>query len=73
VVLVKTENIPATGRVIESLADYKFRIALDTGHQVIAHLCGRMIKAHVIVTPGDDVAVEISPYDLERGRVTRRF
>jgi translation initiation factor IF-1 len=71
---MKTENIPCTGRVVESLADYKFRVVINgAGHQVIAHLCGKMIKHHIVVTVGDEVECEVSSYDLSRGRITQRF
>jgi translation initiation factor IF-1 len=69
---MKTENIQTTGVVTECLAAYKFRVALPCGHECIAHLGGRLIKNYIRVTQGDAVEIELSPYDLTRGRITRR-
>jgi translation initiation factor IF-1 len=68
------KSIRCTGRVTEGLADYKFRVVIDgSGHEVIAHLCGRMVKHHIVVVVGDEVECEVSPYDLERGRIITRL
>jgi translation initiation factor IF-1 len=67
--------IPCVGRVITALANCRFVVGIDgtTDHQVLARLCGKMIKHYIVVTIGDDVELEVSPYDLERGRITRRL
>jgi translation initiation factor IF-1 len=61
------------GEVVEVLPDSKFRINLESGHPVLGYLSGRMIKNHIQVMTGDNVLVELTPYDLTRGRVTRRL
>ena len=68
----KEEMIEAEGRVKEALANTQFRVELDNGHEVIAHIAGRMRKNFIRIIPGDRVKVEISPYDLTRGRITYR-
>lgn len=60
------------GVVTEALANTRFRVQLDTGHQVIAHVAGRMRKNFIRIVPGDKVRVELSPYDLTKGRITYR-
>lgn len=65
--------IEMTGKVIEVLPDSKFRIELESGHPVLGYLSGRMIQNHIQVMAGDNVLVELTPYDLSRGRVTRRL
>jgi translation initiation factor IF-1 len=68
----KEEVIEAEGRVTEALANTQFRVQLDNGHEVIAHVAGRMRKNFIRIIPGDRVKVEISPYDLSRGRIVYR-
>ena len=68
----KEEVIEAEGRVKEALANTQFRIELDNGHEVIAHVAGRMRKNFIRIIPGDTVTVELSPYDLGKGRITYR-
>lgn len=65
--------IEMRGEVVEVLPDSKFRINLESGHLVLGYLSGRMIKNHIQVMVGDNVLVELTPYDLSRGRVTRRL
>lgn len=60
------------GVVTEALANTRFRVQLDTGHMVIAHVAGRMRKNFIRIVPGDKVRVELSPYDLTKGRITYR-
>lgn len=67
------EVIEVTGRVSEVLPDSKFRIELESGHAVLGYLSGKMIQNHIQVMAGDRVIIELTPYDLERGRVTRRL
>jgi translation initiation factor IF-1 len=60
------------GRVTEALPDAMFRVELENGHAVLGHLAGKMRKNYIRVLPGDRVTVELSPYDLTRGRITFR-
>jgi translation initiation factor IF-1 len=64
--------IPVDGTVIESLPNATFRVKLGEGHEVLAHLSGKMRKHFIKVLPGDRVTVELSPYDLTKGRITYR-
>ena len=70
--MAKEESIEVEGRVTEALANTQFRVALDIGGEVIAHVAGKMRKNFIRIIPGDRVKVEISPYDLTRGRITYR-
>jgi len=69
----KEEAIEVEGVVTEALANTRFRVQLDSGHKVIAHVAGRMRKNFIRIVPGDKVRVELSPYDLTKGRITFRF
>jgi translation initiation factor IF-1 len=69
---MKEEQISVEGKVLEALANTQFRVQLDNGHTVIAHVSGKMRKNFIRVIPGDKVTVEISPYDLTKGRIARR-
>ena len=69
--MLASGSIEVEGRVKEALANTQFRIELDNGHEVIAHVAGRMRKNFIRIIPGDRVKVEISPYDLSRGRIDR--
>jgi translation initiation factor IF-1 len=70
--MAKEEAIEVEGRVKEALANTQFRVELDIGGEVIAHVSGKMRKNFIRIIPGDRVKVEISPYDLSRGRITYR-
>jgi translation initiation factor IF-1 len=70
--MAKEEAIPMEGTVSEALANTQFRVSLDNGHTVLAHVAGRMRKNFIRIVPGDRVKVEISPYDLTRGRIVFR-
>ena len=70
--MAKEEAIEVEGKVIEALANTQFRIELDIGGQVIAHVAGKMRKNFIRIIPGDRVKVEISPYDIKRGRIVYR-
>ncbi len=70
--MAKEEGIEVEGVVVEALANTQFRVKLDTGHLVMAHVAGRMRKNFIRIVPGDKVKVEVSPYDLNRGRITFR-
>lgn len=71
-VLAKEEAIEVEGSVIEPLPNAMFRVKLDNGHVVLAHISGKMRKFYIRILPGDRVTVELSPYDLGRGRITYR-
>jgi translation initiation factor IF-1 len=72
--MTKTEEkIEMEGRVIEALPGTQFRVELSSGHTVLAYLSGKMRKNYIRILLGDRVKVELSPYDLARGRVTYRF
>jgi translation initiation factor IF-1 len=71
-VLAKEEAIEVEGKVIEPLPNAMFRVELDNGHIVLAHISGKMRKFYIRILPGDRVTVELSPYDLSRGRITYR-
>jgi translation initiation factor IF-1 len=67
------QKIEAEGTITEALPDTNFKVELDNGHEVLAYLCGKMRKHYIRVLLGDRVKLEISPYDLSRGRITYRF
>ncbi len=66
------EVIELKGTVIEALPGTQFRVELENGHQIIAHIAGRMRKHYIRLVPGDSVTVELTPYDLTKGRITYR-
>ena len=68
----KKDKIEVEGTVIEPLPNAMFRVELDNKHQILAHISGRMRKFFIKILPGDKVTVELSPYDLTRGRITYR-
>ena len=68
----KSDKIEVEGTVVEPLPNAMFRVELDNKHQVLAHISGRMRKFFIKISPGDKVTVELSPYDLTRGRITYR-
>jgi len=70
--LAKEEGIAVNGTVEEALPNAMFRVELENGHEVLAHISGKMRKFRIRVMPGDKVTVELSPYDLTRGRITYR-
>ena len=69
----KKEAIEVEGTVVESLPNAMFRVELANGHKVLAHISGRMRVHYIKILPGDRVLIELSPYDLTRGRITYRF
>ena len=69
----KEEKIELEGIVTEALPSTQFRVELDNGHKVLAYLSGKMRKYYIRILLGDRVRVELSPYDLTRGRITYRF
>ena len=64
------EKIKALGTVVEKLPDAKFKVELENGHEVLAHVSGKIRVRFIRIMPGDKVTVELSPYDLSRGRIT---
>lgn len=68
----KEEAIEVEGTVIEPLPNAMFRVELDNGHKVLAHISGKMRMHYIKILPGDRVTVELSPYDLNRGRIIYR-
>ena len=71
--MAKEESILVQGKVIQALANTQFRVKLDTGHEIIAHIAGKIRRNFIRILPGDKVAVELSPYDLSRGRIVYRY
>jgi translation initiation factor IF-1 len=69
---VKEESIEVEGRVKTALPNTTFLVVLDSSHEVIAHIGGKMRKNYIRIIPGDRVRMELSPYDLTRGRITYR-
>jgi translation initiation factor IF-1 len=69
----KEDIIEIQGSVLETLPNAMFRVQLDNGHKILAHISGKMRMHFIRILPGDKVTVEMSPYDLTRGRITYRF
>ncbi len=67
------EKVAFEGEITEALPNLTFRVKLDNGHELLAHLAGKMRRFRIRVLPGDKVRVEVSPYDLNRGRIVYRF
>ncbi len=70
--MAKEDAIQVEGKVLETLPNAMFRVELDNGHKVLAHISGKMRMHYIRILPGDRVTVELSPYDLTRGRVIFR-
>ncbi|MHB9155875.1 MAG: translation initiation factor IF-1 [Endomicrobiales bacterium] len=68
----KEEKIIVEGKIMESLPNAMFRVEIEGGHRVLAHICGKMRMHYIKILPGDKVKLELSPYDLTRGRITYR-
>jgi len=71
--MAKEDQIEVEGKVVEPLPNAMFRVELDNGHKVLPHVSGKMRMNHIRILLGDKVTVELSPYDLTRGRITYRF
>lgn len=69
----KEELIEVEGEIVEALPNAMFRVKLDNGHIVLAHVSGKMRMHFIRILPGDKVKLELSPYDLSRGRITYRY
>ncbi|NLF41117.1 MAG: translation initiation factor IF-1 [Bacteroidales bacterium] len=71
--MAKQGSIQQDGTVIESLGNAMFRVELENGHVIIAHISGKMRMHYIKILPGDKVRLEMSPYDLTKGRITFRY
>lgn len=71
--MAKEEGIQVEGTVVEPLPNASFRVQLENGHLVLAHISGKMRMHFIKILPGDKVTVELSPYDLSRGRIVYRY
>ena len=71
--MAKEEKITVEGTIIEALPNTMFKVKLDNGHQVLGYLSGKMRRYYIRILLGDRVKVELSPYDLNKGRITFRF
>ena len=69
---MKEDVIEVEGVVVEALPNTNFKVELENGHQVLAHISGKLIMNYIKILPGDKVKLELSPYDLTRGRITWR-
>ncbi len=69
----KDDVIEVIGTVVEPLPNAMFRVKLDNGHEVLCHISGKMRRHYIRILPGDRVQVELTPYDLTRGRITYRY
>ena len=71
--MAKEEPIQMTGEVVEALPNAMFRVQLENGHEIVCHVSGKIRMNYIRILPGDKVAVEMSPYDLTKGRITYRY
>jgi translation initiation factor IF-1 len=71
--MAKEEAIEVVATVVEPLPNAMFRVELENGHEVLAHISGKMRKHFIRILPGDKVLLELSPYDLTRGRIVYRY
>lgn len=71
--MAKDDVIEVEGKVVEPLPNAMFRVELENGHKILAHVSGKIRMHYIKILPGDRVTVELSPYDLSRGRITYRY
>lgn len=71
--MAKQESIQVEGTVIETLPNASFKVGLENNHEILAHISGKMRMNYIRILPGDKVLIELSPYDLSRGRITYRY
>ncbi|MCQ2252731.1 MAG: translation initiation factor IF-1 [Bacteroidales bacterium] len=71
--MAKQESIEKDGTITEALSNAMFRVELENGHMIIAHISGKMRQHYIRILPGDRVKVEMSPYDLTKGRISFRY
>jgi translation initiation factor IF-1 len=71
--MAKQSSIEQDGTIVEALSNAMFRVELENGHQVIAHISGKMRMNYIKILPGDKIKLEMSPYDLSKGRIVYRY
>jgi len=71
--MAKQKSIEQDGRILEALSNAMFKVQLENGHEVLAHISGKMRMHYIRILPGDKVRLEMSPYDLTKGRITFRY
>ena len=71
--MAKQEALEIDGTILEALSNAMFRVRLENGHEIIAHISGKMRMHYIRILPGDKVKVEMSPYDLSKGRISFRY
>jgi len=71
--MAKQESIEQDGTIVEALSNAMFRVELENGHKVIAHISGKMRMHYIKILPGDKVKLEMTPYDLGKGRIVYRY
>ncbi|AXY26496.1 translation initiation factor IF-1 [Suicoccus acidiformans] len=71
--MAKDDVIEVEGTVVETLPNAMFKVELENGHEILAHVSGKIRMNYIRILPGDRVTIEMSPYDLSRGRITYRF
>lgn len=71
--MAKQSSIAQDGTIVEALSNAMFRVELENGHQVVAHISGKMRMNYIKILPGDKVKLEMSPYDLTKGRIVYRY
>ncbi|MDD5672882.1 MAG: translation initiation factor IF-1 [Chitinivibrionales bacterium] len=71
--MVKQESIQVEGVVLETLPNASFKVKLENNHEILAHISGKMRMNYIRILPGDKVLIELSPYDLTRGRIVYRY
>ena len=71
--MAKQQSIEQDGKIVEALSNAMFRVELENGHEVMAHISGKMRMHYIKILPGDKVKLEMSPYDLSKGRIVYRY
>lgn len=71
--MAKQASIEQDGTILEALSNARFKVELENGHEVLAHISGKMRMYYIRILPGDRVKIEMSPYDLTKGRITYRY
>ena len=71
--MAKQKSIEQDGTILEALSNAMFRVQLENGHEVLSHISGKMRMHYIRILPGDKVRLEMSPYDLSKGRITYRY
>ena len=71
--MAKQSAIEQDGTIVEALSNAMFRVELENGHEIVAHISGKMRMHYIKILPGDEIRVEMSPYDLSKGRIVFRY